>query len=386
MKIVDIQSTTVRIPYREPELWVWGVGHYGVNAIIIEVHTDEGIIGVGQGTTEHASSEYANTLLNEAKKYLVGKDPFDSEQIFRGLLGAGLTDIRVIAGIDMALWDIIGKACKKPLHKLLGGSLTEKIEFAPWINRKKTEDMAKDALRFVKEGFKAFYIKVGINPEDDIEAIKTVREAIGYKYPIRLDANIAWSPGTAVKMITKLEKYDIDFIEDPTYSYGMKRVKDAVKTPICSGAESPYEILRGVREEQADIFGHIDPLMTGGIMNCKKACAICEMAGLPVVLHAGWEISILVLATLHIVASTPNFILPNQTYYMYLKDDVCTNGMLQFEDGCMTVPNTPGLGVELDREKIQKYAKEFETKGGYTLFEPSKTKMMKKILPYSFTY
>ena len=348
---------------------------------MIEILTDDGVTGIGEGTSPHASVEYGRIVIDSVKKLVLGEDPFDIEKIMRKVWNAGYTDARVISGVEMALWDIVGKACQKPLYKMLGGSVNKKIPFAPWLNRKKPQEMANAALNLVKQGFKAFNIKVGIDPLADIEAVKTVREAIGEKYHLMVDANLAWSPGFAIKKIKKLERYDIEYIEDPTYSYGLTRVKDAVDTPICSGAETPHDILRVVCDESADIIGHIDPRMQGGILNSKKACAICEMAGLPVVAHAGWELSIATHAVLHITASTPNFILPNQTYYMYLTDDICRGGKLGFKDGCMTVPEGNVLGIELDWDKIKRYSQLPESQPGFSIFEPSK-RTPEKILPH----
>jgi len=381
MKITDLASTIVCVPYKEPEPWAWGIGHYGVNAIVVEVSTDEGIVGVGEGTSPHASAEYSQIILDSAGKLLVGEDPCDIERIMRKVWGAGLIDHRVVSGIEMALWDIVGKSCKKPLHKLLGGAVTNKVPFAPYLNRKKPEDMAEQADAFTKQGFGTFNIKVGIDDEEDIEAVRAVRESVGDKLKIRVDANLAWTPSLAIKMIKRLERFDIEFVEDPTYINGMSRVRNAVDTPICSGAETLQEIFRVAKDGAADIIGHIDPKMQGGILNSKKACAICEAAGLPVVGHAGWELSIGTHAILHIAASTPNFILPNQTYYMYLTDDICRQGMLTFEDGCMRVPEEPGLGIELDRDKVAKYSENFKRQGGFSIYERAK-KEKAKILPY----
>jgi L-alanine-DL-glutamate epimerase-like enolase superfamily enzyme len=321
-------------------------------------------------------------IIESSKRFLVGEDPFNIENIMRKLWGAGLIDHRVMSGVEMALWDVVGKACQKPLYKLLGGAITKKIPFAPWLNRKEPKQMAREALDFVRRGFKTFYIKVGIDPDEDVEAVKTVREGIGEKYSIRVDANEAWTPGVAVKMIKRLERYNLEFVEDPTFGYGMARVRRAVETPICSGAETTHEIFRVVKEGWADVIGHIDPRMQGGILNSKKVCAICEMAGLPVVAHAGWELSIATNAVLHIAASTPNFIFPNQTYYMYLTDDICRGGMLNFEDGCMSVPETPGLGIELDQEKVNRYAELYKQRGGFSIYEPPNVRQMRKVLPY----
>jgi L-alanine-DL-glutamate epimerase-like enolase superfamily enzyme len=381
MKITGLKSTIVSVPYTEPEPWAWGIGHYGVNAVVVEVSTDEGIVGVGEGTSPHASAQYSQIILDSATKFIVEEDPSDIERIMRKVWAAGLIDHRVVCAIEMALWDIIGKSCNKAVHALLGGAIAKKIPFAPYINRKKPEEMAEQAITFIRQGFDTFNIKVGIDDEQDIEAVRAVDEATGNRCKIRVDANLAWTPGQAIRMIKRLEKFNLEFVEDPTYIEGMPRVRNAVDTPISSGAETLHEIYRTVKAGAADIIGHIDPKMQGGILNSKKACAICEAAGLPVVGHAGWELSIATHAVLHIAASTPNFILPNQTYYMYLADDICKHGPLTFEDGCMNVPEKPGLGIELDRNKVSKYAENFKSHGGFSIYDRAK-KEKRKILPY----
>ena len=382
MRIEDLKSTIVGVPYTEPEPWAWGVGHYGVNSILVELSTNEGITGIGEGTTFHSEIECGKLITDSARKFLVGEDPFDIERIMRRLWGAGFTDHQVMAGIEMALWDAMGKACRKPLYKLLGGAYNKEIPFAAWINRKKPQDMAKDAIAFAKQGFHAFNIKVGIDAVEDIEAVKSVREAVDDKCEIRVDANMAWAPNVAIKMIKKLERCDITFAEDPTYSRAMARVMKAVDTPICSGASTVQEISRVIADGSADIIGHIDPKLQGGIMNSKKACVIAEMACLPVVLHAGSELGISNNAMLHIVASTPNFLFPNQTYYMYLADDVCKGGLQRFQNGCMKVPEGPGLGAEIDRDKVEKYSQLHKQQGGFSIYEEHESKGMKKILPH----
>lgn len=390
MKITDMKTTVISVPYTEPEHWAWGV-RLGLTAIIIEISTDSGIMGLGE-STPFTGVEYALGVLNASRQYLKDQDPFDIERIMYKISQAGYhhgADL-VLAGVETALWDTVGKACDKPLYKLIGGEVRTKIPFAPWLWIRKPEEMGKDAAKFVDEGFKSFYIKVGLDPKEDLEHVKAVRDAIGPDYGIRVDANRAWTVGEAVKLISKMEPYDIEFVEEPTSLYGMPRVRESVRTPIAAGdsAGTPYEVLEVVNQRAADIISHIDPDMQGGILNSKKACAICEMAKmatLPVVAHTGTDLGIATNAILHLVASTPNFLYPNQSVYMYLSDDIRKDGKIPFENGCMTVPDEPGLGIELDQDRMRKYEKLYREKGMMSSYgEQPGLEEVKRVLPPRF--
>ncbi len=386
MKINDIKYTPVSVPYEEPEYWAWGK-RLGATVLVIEVATDEGIVGLGE-SVPFTDMPYAEKIIDSVKPLMLNEDPFDIESVMLKIASAGYqhTADLVIAGLEIALWDIIGKACGKPLHKLLGGSVRSKIPFAPWLWIKKPEEMAKLAKKFVAQGFETFYIKVALDAGKDLERVKAVRQAVGENIKIRVDANRGWTAGEAVKMIGRLEKYDLDFVEDPTQFYSLKNVKEAVHTPVAAGenATTPYDVLQVINEKAADLISHIDPDMQGGIMNSKKACAICEMAGMPVVAHTGTDLGIGTSSILHLVASTPNFLYANQTVYMYLVDDLCEEGAVKFEDGKMNVPTGPGLGIELDRRKVQKYAKLYRERGSLTAYAGVKPKQFDKVLPPRF--
>jgi len=382
-----MKTTVISVPYTEPERWAWGV-RLGVTSIVIEISTDADVTGLGE-SAPFTGVGYALGILDGVKPYLIGQDPFDVERIMYRIGQAGYhhgADL-VLAGVETALWDIIGKACDKPLYKLMGGEVRREIPFAPWLWIREPNEMARDAARFVDQGFKSFYIKVGFDQKDDVARVKAVREAIGPDYGIRVDANRAWTVGEAVKMISKMELYDIEFVEEPTSLYGMRRVRDAVNTPIAAGdsAGTPYEVLDVVNQKAADIVSHIDPDMQGGLLNSKKACAICEMAAMPVVAHTGTDLGIATNAILHLIASTPNFLYPNQSVYMYLSDDIGEGGLISFEKGCMNVPEGPGLGISLDEGRMKNYQKLFKEKGMISSYgEQPGLEQVRRVLPPRF--
>jgi L-alanine-DL-glutamate epimerase-like enolase superfamily enzyme len=382
MKIRDARFTVVSVPYREHERWAWGVRE-GVTAIIIEIEADNGTVGLGE-SVPFTDIGYALEILKSIKPLLIGEDPFNIEKIHYKVGSAGYHHVAdlVFAGVETALWDLVGKILDKPLYKILGGEVRREIQFAPWLWIRGPKEMVEEALRFLDEGFNTFYIKVALDPSGDIERVKAIREGLGDSVKIRVDANRGWTPSEAVRMINKLEKYDLEFVEEPTSLYGLKIVKQSVKVPIAAGdsASTPHEILQLIVDRSADLYSHIDPDLQGGILNSKKACAICEMAGIPVVAHTGVDLGIGVAAILHLVASTPNFLYPNQTLYMRLDGDIIASPF-EFKKGALKVPEGAGLGVELDPRKVEAYKNIFRERGEFRAYGSRPPQTVEKILP-----
>ena len=159
----------------------------------------------------------------------------------------------------------------------------------------------------------------------------------------------------------KLSKYEIEFVDQPVLMYNldaMARVRRAVDVPIAAHESSWtfYEVLNVIKKEAADII-HIDPRFDAGFTGARISAGIAEAAGLPVVMHSFHELGIAQCAYMHLIASCPNFVYANQTAYDDLLDDVIEGGPLKFKDGCMEVPERPGIGVELDEEKVKEYQK-----------------------------
>ncbi len=362
MQITGIETFIVSVPYKIPEKWGFGVRE-GSSPLILKVRTDEGIVGLGETQGPLDSRSIQAIIKNQLEDLAVGEDPFDIERIKRKFLGNGLAWFPeasgcLMAGIEMALWDIVGKKLERPVYQLLGGRVRKKIPFGAYMFLKKPKEMAKDAETYAKEGVKLLKLKVGIDPDDDIARVGAVRKAVGAKIEIVVDANQAWSPGTAVRMIDKLSKYDLLFVEQPVGISdldGMNWVRRRVRVPIGinEGITNASSVMAAVRREAADIIV-TDVTVTGGISECKKVCVVAEAAGLPVIGHSGGELGINLAAMLHVIAATPNFIYPNDTYLGNMSDDILTEPFL-FDNGFIEVPHKPGLGVELDERKVAKY-------------------------------
>jgi L-alanine-DL-glutamate epimerase-like enolase superfamily enzyme len=368
MIITDVRTRIIHVPFaHKPYSWTFG-SMQGATSIIIEITTDQGLTGIGEGTClfyPNISPDIIKLIVDSSSRFLLNEDPFNIELIMRRLYGfAGWHFTRHIAnwafgGVEMALWDIVGKSSKRPLYQLFGGCLRRKIPFFIFLFRDDLKTMAGEARRYVGEGFKTIYLKVGLDEGEELKQIKEIRDAVGYEVALRLDANEAWSPGAAIRFIKKMERFEPEFIEQPVSASdleGMVRVRKAVGVPILAdqGSRTLSEAMNVVRRGAADALS-TSPLDSEGIAGCRKVAAVAEAAGLPVIMHSNVETGLATASFLHIIASTPNFLYANQTELPHLSDNILKDYDLKFSDGCLEVPDRPGLGVDLDWDKVRKY-------------------------------
>jgi L-alanine-DL-glutamate epimerase-like enolase superfamily enzyme len=371
MNISDLKTTVVSIPIKKPYPTAFGAFSGHVTAVIVEVYTNDGLVGIGESPVLY-SGEIAKQMIEFSRPLLLGQDPFDVEVIRKKLYAHyNLIHFHIhaagwaLSGIEMALWDLIGKFCKKPLYKLWGGAIRKRIPFWGWVAGSDFDSMMTESKTFVKDGFTTIYTKIGIDPEWDIQAVRSMREAVGNNVKIRVDANQAWSTSTAIKMIKKLEKYDLEFVEQPVLLYSLdalRRVKEAVDTPILAHESSWtfYDALKVIKSCAADAI-QLDPRFDAGFMGARVSAGMAEADGMSAIIHSFSDLGITTSAYCHLIASAPSFMHANQTNYYALSDDV-TKEILVFKNGCIDVPEAPGIGVELDPEKMHRYSQLYEKK------------------------
>ena len=375
MKITELKTTILSVPFRKPTRWPYGSWE-GMTVVVIELETDADITGLGESVCPQGSAEAVDTLIKTVSHLLIGQDPFDTERIAKRIEGlGGWTFGRhfggyALGGIDMALWDIAGKACNQPVCNLLGGRLRNQAEGFKYIPHDTPEVMAADAQAAVGRGYRTIYCKY-TTIEHLEKALSAMREAIGEEPKLWVDFNATLSPGFAVAFLKKMEKVRIDIVEQPvipTNLEGMAYIRNSVSSQILAHEScwTLHETLNVVARGAADIIS-VDPRMTWGLMACKKAAAIAEAAGMPVLMHSAAELGIAQAACLHVIASTPNFILANQIMYDWYEEDYVKDGSMAFDGPFLSVPEGPGLGVELDPEKMGKYHENYKTVGTYSL-------------------
>ena len=220
MKITDLKTTLVSVPHTEPEFISTGM-RKGVTQCLIELETDEGVTGLGESICR-PNAPVIEAAVQSCKPLLVGSDPNNIEAVVNNIRHIGNWHFfeRVgnvaVGGIEMALWDIVGKACGKPLYELLGGMVRDRMPIFYYLFRFELDEMERRARKAVEDGWQLIYFKVGHDIHADIEAVEAVRGAVGSKAGIRIDANEAWTPGAAVRFIKQIEKFDVEFVEQPT--------------------------------------------------------------------------------------------------------------------------------------------------------------------------
>lgn len=374
MKITMIELTPVSVPFREAETWVWGQ-RFGISNVIVQLHTDQGLTGVGEAVG-FPSTQLILTALTELVPLVEGQNPYRVEYLTRLLyMRRGWHHYRhtgngAIAGVEMALWDLIGKAAGQPIANLFGGLLADKVPFYYHIPWKALDAMASDARDAVARGITTLYLKIGFGESIDVPMVAAVREAAGPGVKLRVDANEAWTPAEAIHMIRKLEPFVLEFVEQPVSMYdvdAMARVRSGVSVPIAANQSSWLEsdVLDIIRREAADVI-LTDQHQVGGLLAFKKVCALCEFAGLPVLKHSFGDLGVSTAAGLQILGTCPNTtIMASQTHLHFLKSDVVTTPHV-FVNGALPVPSGPGLGVTLDGNRMAEAHERYLRDGEYS--------------------
>jgi len=374
MKVTAVRTRILSIPNSEPYYYSQGVAT-GINSVLVEVETDEGITGIGEACGDR-SAEAIDAIVRESARALIGESPFEIERFMHRCYRLGKWDDmrrfanQALAGPEMALWDIVGKACGQPVHRLLGGKFQERVNCFGFLQGNDPEKLASDARRWRGEGFDVIYMKVGIGRERDLACTRAVRAAVGEGPKLRVDANQAWTVGEAVQMLRALEPLDIDFAEQPVHWTdldAMARIRAAVPIPLVvdQGCFTEFEALHVIQRNAADVIT-VGLHEAGGILGMKKVAAVAAAAGLPICRHGvQGETGVTSLAGLQVLATIPNQTDGHQVMHQLLENDIVRPGLLQFEKGCLAVPDRPGLGIELDWDMVERYAQLYEEKGAF---------------------
>lgn len=381
LRIVDIRATTVTVPIEAPLLHSNGA-HWGrFVRTIVEVETAGGLIGLGEMGGGGESAEAAFAAL---KPYLIGHDPFEFEALHLKICNptSSLYNNRtqVHAAIEFACLDIVGRALGVPVHDLLGGRLRNEVEFASYLffrrpnengeGEVRTIDQLLDHARDLKQqhGFTVHKLKGGVYPPDfELEAFRALAEAFpGDK--VRYDPNAALSVEESIRFGRAIEDLDNDYFEDPTWGLnGMRQVREAVRIPTATNTVvlTMEQLATNVRDPAVDVI-LLDTTFWGGVRPCVKAAAVCETFQIGVAVHSSGELGIQLASMLHLGVVLGNLTFAADAHYHHLVDDVIVGGKLPYENGEIAVPTGPGLGVELDRDKLGEYAELYERLGGYT--------------------
>ncbi len=372
MKITEIRTTPITVPYTEPFYFAQGVVH-GATVILVEVHTDEGLIGYGESIGS-AAPDGIQSFIKLAGASCIGHSPFENAGLMSGayhalfqLLGTCSSPRfsgQVLAGLEMALWDVMGKATGRAVHELLGGAVRDEIKYFGFPQGETAEEIAAQAKQMSEEGYEVIYVKVGRGDALDLAIIEQVRAAIGPDKRLRMDPNEHWSPVRAKRMIQKMSKFDVEFIEQPTNCESVSALAQVrTNSPIAIAADqlvfTPYDVFNVCREKAADLIV-LGLHETGGLMRFSKCAHIAEAAGIDVCLHGLYETGITTCATNQVAATITNLDDGNQFMNHLLAWDIVLSPTLELNGGVLPVLNGPGLGFDLDWDAIGKAAEFFQ--------------------------
>ena len=381
MRITDIRATTVTVPLEAPLRHANGC-HWGrFVRTIVEVDTDEGITGLGE---MGGGGESAEAVFRAMKGYLVGHDPARIEEM-RYLIAnptASLYNNRtqILAALEFACLDILGQKWDVPVSEILGGRLQERVPFASYLffrypNAKDGSGEVRSIEQLVahvrqlkdRYGFTSHKLKGGVfAPEYELECYRAIAAALeGDSF--RFDPNAVWSTEQAIWFGQAIEDIKNDYLEDPVFGLnGMRRTREKVRMPLATNT-----VVVGFEQLAANVLNTavdvilLDTTFWGGIRQCVKAAGVCETFQLGVAVHSSGELGIQLATMLHLGAVIPNLSFAADAHYHHLTDDIIEGGKLKYDGGAIKVPDGPGLGVKLNRDKLEEYSELYKRLGSY---------------------
>ena len=348
---------------------------------IVEVETDEGLIGLGE---MGGGGESAEAAFRGLKSYLVGHDPARLEEL-RFLISnptASLYNNRILmlAAIEFACLDILGQKWGVSVSEILGGRLRERIPFASYLffrypnprdgkGEVRTIEQLVESAQTLKEsyGFTSHKLKGGVfSPKYELECYRALAAAL-HGDSFRFDPNVVWSTETGIWFGRQIEDIRNDYLEDPVFGLnGMRRVREKVRMPLATNTVviNFEQLAANVLNRAVDVV-LLDTTFWGGIRPCVKAAGVCETFQLDVAVHSSGELGIQLATMLHLGAVIPNLSFAADAHYHHLTDDIIEGGKLKYEQGTIAVPSGPGLGVKLDHDKVGAYRDLYRRLGSY---------------------
>lgn len=359
MRIVGFEAAWYSIPFERP-ITNARYTYAATDLVFCRLRTDEGAEGVGW---VHGS-RIVYEALRQLEPYVVGRDPFRYEAIWAGMYlpkvfgRKGLTT-RAISCVDIALWDLMGRVTGQPVWKLLGGHADRVPAYVAggyYVEGKGLDDLAAEMAGYVQAGARAVKMKVGGLPiKQDAERVRVVREAVGPDVRLLVDANNAYRAYEAIQFARAVEPYDVYWLEEPVAPddlQGSARVRQAGIVPVAAG-ENEYTRwgFRDLALAGACDIWNADAQVLGGITEWRKVASLAQAFEIPIAPHGDQEIHV------HLVASAPNGLIVE--YYDRstnpLREALFGETALRLQDGCVSPPDRPGLGVHVDFKAIERY-------------------------------
>ena len=376
MKIKDVRLTPLFSEFKTPYVWAMGK-NLGQTTILIEVETDAGVVGYGETAPTMTSPEAIHALLLTAKTVLLGQSVTQildlMKQLFTQSFGhhnASQSHPRLgniaFAGVELALWDALGKTVGLPVHALLGGKIHDTVSFMGFVQGDSTEEVAEHAYQLAQDGFEVIYLKAGHTNEKDIANVEAVRNVIGNKR-LRIDPNEAWDLMEAQAMINKLARFDLEMVEQPVSAISgvpaLKALKQSCSVPIAADQSvfTPEEAHTMCASGAVSLLT-VGLHETGGILGFRRVAAIAQVFDINVCLHGVWETGITTCASIQAASGVSNMDDGNQIMWQLLQEDIVESPDLTPDAGKIAVMSGPGLGFSLNKDAVARAAEAYSNK------------------------
>lgn len=366
MRIVRAVVTHTKIPVVRAHKMAIGTTLHQEN-VLLRLYTDDGLEGLGEaphmvGVSLGGESPF--TVLEMLRHRLLpavfGRSPFEVEAIQQAMDAAVPWNLRAKSAVILAAYDLAGKALDTPAYNLLGGKVRDTVPLSWSIPITDYDSGVQEAQQMIARGWRIIKVKAGRpNPDDDVEIVRRIREMAGSSLRLRVDANQAYSVKQAIRVARRLERYDVEFFEQPVAWWdldGLAEVNRATEVPIMAdeSVTTLNDAMEVAKRRAAQIFS-IYVSSPGGILNSKKIATIGAAAGIAGYVGGALESVVGSAAGLHFAASTPSVSYGCEMSGQYLLQEDIGVEPLGFEDGALQVPDRPGLGVAIDPQKVRRY-------------------------------
>lgn len=365
LTISSVETIPLHVPFATPFKISSGAPRSVVETLLVRIHTEEGLTGVGetQAWRRQGSAETLPNLVRTIQDHfaprLVGRSPFDVAAIMHTLNGALYNTLHAQAAVGDALYDLTGKALGVPVHDLLGGRCRDRIRVGAVLAMKETlDDLLRSAEGFYERGFRHFGLKIGVDPATDLRNVKALRERFGDAVTLRVDANAALDFGAALRLLTRLEPFDIDAAEQPVALWdldGMAALARAVAIPIMAdeSVSTDHSLLEVIRRRAASVV-QTKVAKNGGIHYIRGLWNIARAAGMRIYPGNHPSTGVATASVAHMCAAWPEPLMEGVFAVGVsgaLAADVA-QAPIAPENGEIPIPTGPGLGVALDEDRI----------------------------------
>jgi len=381
VRIAGFEAIPVRVPYRHREQSA-AVDTGGVSNVLIKLSSDDGLVGWGECATA-ASTASVLAVLAGVRPFVVGRDPWHSEAIARDILVRGRWRYQApsanfaLAGIDIALWDLCGRACGQPLCHLFGGPLREQVSYFYYLHWDTIDGIESQCRLAVERGYQVFYLKVGVDAGLDERRLEAIRGTIGPARKLRIDANQSWSPAQAVQLVTRWHAaFDLDFVEGPIGHHPaavMRDLRARVPVPLCAdeGLRGEDRALDMILAQCADVLC-LSPYDVGTLRRFRTLALLADSLGQQVCKHTWGELGVYAAAAHHLLLALPNACEGHQQTAQMMAADVLSEPLPIAAGPDWGVIDRPGLGVDIDEDSVMTFHDDYQRHGEYPRAAPAR--------------